>query len=145
MSRGGFIGLVTGLGYCWFKSPKKIVSGAIVGLLICFSLFFTTPEYWDEMNTIKQGKSESTADLRMYYWGCGWQMFLAHPLFGVGPNNFPWVIEQYEPPEGYHGRHHGSRPAHSLYFTLLSELGLVGAVLFFGMFISSCLLVRLIA
>ncbi len=58
-------------------------------------------------------------------------MFADNPVLGVGQGNFPWRIMEYEDREGYHGRFHGSRPAHSIYFTLLPELGIIGTVIFF--------------
>lgn len=133
MSRGGFVGFIPVAFYCWLRLPKKIVA-TIGAALFLFIVAIQLPEgYWEEISTITAGREESTADLRMYYWEIGWEMFLDNPILGVGPGNFPWRIEEYEPAEGRHGRHHGGRPAHSLYFTLLPELGLLGTGLFFAM------------
>ncbi|MGH8579635.1 MAG: O-antigen ligase family protein [Gammaproteobacteria bacterium] len=132
LSRGGFIGLVTVGLVCWLHSPKKVLSSVVIALMVAV-LYLTAPAtYWDEMSTIqKESTHEGTGGERWYSWKCGWQMFLDNPILGVGQGNFPWNFERYEPPEGNEGRFHGGREAHSIYFTLIPELGVVGTILFF--------------
>ena len=65
-------------------------------------------------------------------------MWLDHPVVGVGFENFNWNVGLYQPREGtgrlssapYLERDWTMTAAHSLYFTVLSEGGLVGSVLF---------------
>ena len=131
-SRGGFVGLASVGLYCWIKSPRKMVSSLLIGLFILIMSFAAPEKYWDEVKSIqKENIEEGTGATRWYTWQCGLRMFLDNPIFGVGQGNFPWNFERYEPPEGFKGRLHGGRAAHSLYFTLLPELGLVGTFLFF--------------
>ena len=60
-----------------------------------------------------------------------WKAFLDHPIIGVGPANIPWNIGKYQPPEDLKYRRGVSGMAvHSLYFTLIPELGLVGTFFF---------------
>jgi O-antigen ligase len=133
MSRGGFVGFIPVAFYCWMKLPRKMLA-AIAAVVFLSVIALQVPQaYWDEISTIGQGRDESTADLRVYYWERGWAMFLDNPILGIGPGNFPWRIIEYEPADGHHGRLHGGRPAHSLYFTLLPELGLIGTGLFAAM------------
>jgi len=130
-SRGGFVGLIPVVVYCWLRTRKKIKYTLILGIVLLGTMItFTPAEYWEEMETISEYQQESTAELRMYYWKCGWRMFKDNILFGVGPGNFPWNIYYYEDKEGKHGRYHGGRPAHSIYLTLLPELGLMGTIIF---------------
>ena len=130
-SRGGFVGLVTVGFYCWLKTPKKLISSLIIGVFIIIIGLAAPQKYWNEVKSIKEENiEEGTGATRWYTWKCGWRMFLDNPILGVGQGNFPWNFERYEPPEGYKGRLHGGRAAHSLYFTLLPELGIVGTVLF---------------
>jgi hypothetical protein len=64
----------------------------------------------------------------------------------VGPSNFQYNNMNYENPERVaKGRHVWGMVAHSLYFTLLPELGLVGTILFFSMIICSWLVLRRIS
>jgi len=60
-------------------------------------------------------------------------MFLDNPVIGVGQDNFPVRFADYEGDERLYGRTRMWRAAHSVYFTLLPELGLVGALIFFRM------------
>lgn len=132
LSRGGFIGLVAVGLFCWLNSPKKVLSSVVIALMVAV-LYLTAPAtYWDEMATIQnEGTQEGTGGERWYSWKCGWRMFLDNPIIGVGQGNFPWTFERYESPEGYQGRLHGGREAHSIYFTLIPELGVIGMILFF--------------
>jgi O-antigen ligase len=135
-SRGGFVGLVPPLLYCWYKSPRRISTAIVCALISLFLAVYVIPEsYWQEMKTIvEEGADRGTGGHRVYMWKCAWNMFLDHPLVGVGPGNYPVNLGEYEPPGGYYrGRSEVGRAVHSVYFTLLPELGLVGALLFFSM------------
>jgi O-antigen ligase len=57
-------------------------------------------------------------------------MFLDNPIFGVGQGNFPWAIGEYMGGRTWQTKSLAGRQAHSLYFTLLPELGLVGVMIF---------------
>lgn len=134
LSRGGFIGLVAAFFYCWYKTPRKIVGIILVSLLIGVIFFTASDEYFNDIKSIKEENvEEGTGATRWYYWKRGWLMYLDHPIIGVGQGNFPWNVHYYEPPDGFQGKFHGSRVAHSLYFTLIPELGLIGIFLFSGM------------
>ncbi len=135
-SRGGFVGLVAVAFYCWIRSPRKVLSIFVVILLISTMVYLAPEKYWTEMQTIVQEPQSlkgGTSQVRIYSWKAAWRMFLDHPIFGVGPGNFEWNFERYEPPEGLYGRTHGGRSAHSLYFTLMPDLGIPGIVIFLFM------------
>jgi O-antigen ligase len=51
---------------------------------------------------------------------------LDNPILGVGPGNIPWTIGQYEVVDDVVERSLAGRAVHSLYYTLLAELGLFG-------------------
>ncbi len=70
------------------------------------------------------GQSEDpSATIRRMAWDAGRRMFFEHPFIGVGAGNFPnvWATEYTDP---------GEKPlwknAHSLYYQLASEQGVVG-------------------
>jgi len=127
-SRGGFLGLVGVVFFSWLMTPKKFLTLAIGVIVLLIGYNLAPDEYKREMTTISQGTEESTGGERMYSWMCGIRMFADNPIFGVGSGNFPWRFAEYEPPEKWKGRSHGGRAAHSLYFTLISEFGLVGTI-----------------
>ncbi len=132
-SRGGFLGMVVVAGFCWLKSPRKVMTLVLALLLVCAVVALVPEKYWDErIGSIAEETSNQsgTAGSRLYTWGLGWRMFLSNPVFGVGPGNYPWNTHDYEPPETHKGQSFGGRAAHSLYFTLLPELGTAGVIIF---------------
>lgn len=134
-SRGGFLGLLAVGSYCWFYSPRKIMS-LILGMCLAGLVLIAAPqEYWDRINSITDDNTmeSGTAGQRMFTWGIGWEMFLDNPIFGVGQANFPWRIGEYMGGRTWQTKSLAGRQAHSLYFTLLPELGLVGVAIFGAM------------
>jgi O-antigen ligase len=132
-SRGGFLGLLAVGLCCGMRSRRKALSIVIMFLLASTLFCFAPKEYWQEIESIRTEASSSqrgTGQERIYSWRAAWRMFLDNPILGVGPGNFEWNFQKYEPPGGLYGRLHGGRAAHSLYFTLLPELGIIGTVLF---------------
>ncbi|HET9960909.1 MAG TPA: O-antigen ligase family protein [Nitrospiraceae bacterium] len=132
LSRGGFIGLAVVGTYCWMRSSRKIAAVLLVGLAVVFMLLMAPQEYWEEVQSITsdQTMETGTGGERLYSWGIGWDMFLGNPILGVGQGNYPWNVEEYEAGRTFNTRSLAGRQAHSAYFTLLPELGLVGTGIF---------------
>ncbi len=134
-SRGGFVGLVLLALFVFVVSPRrrKLVVSACLVLCILGVLLFAPPRFFDRMNSIETASAQGdTGFLRLYAWGMAWEMFLDHPIFGVGTNNYGIQAPNYENQEfaDQTGRYMWGRASHSIYFTLLSEHGLIGTVLF---------------
>ena len=142
-SRGGFVGLIATFIYCWLRTKKKVLTALVIILLAGFVVLVAPSSYWSEVRSIREeGTSKGTGAERVYTWGIGWHMFLDHPIMGVGQGNFPYVFKKYEfevtrSDEPFRGRSVAGRAAHSIYFTLLPELGLIGSMLFLGMVVIS--------
>ena len=102
-------------------------------------LIFAPEKYWEEMesSTSDQTLTVGTGAERLYTWGIGWEMFLGNPILGVGQGNFPWNFENYQGGDRFNTRSLAGRAAHSMYFTLLPELGTVGTGLFILMVLSN--------
>jgi probable O-glycosylation ligase (exosortase A-associated) len=142
-SRGGFVGLVCVIAYCWMRAKKKFALGALIGVLVLVALFVAPSSYWDRVQSIATEYSDvsagekqyGTGGQRIYAWKIGWQIFLDNPVVGVGQGNYPWHVGRTEDEMGvqWQERSLAGRAAHSLYFTLLPELGLVGTALFLAM------------
>lgn len=132
LSRGGFIGLAAVGFYCWLKSAKKGRAVLLVGTAVIFMLIFAPEQYWEEIQstTDERTLTVGTGAERLYTWGIGWDMFLGNPIFGVGQGNFPWNFEEYQGGERFNTRSLAGRAAHSMYFTLIPELGLAGLIIF---------------
>src|SRR5947208_6623035 len=133
-SRGGFVGLLAVALYCWLRSPKKLRSAVVIAALGLVVSLCAREGYWARIQSgWEEGVSAGTGEDRLYMWKFGWKMFLDNPVIGVGQGNFPARFGDYEGEERLYGRTRVWRVAHSLYFTLLPELGLVGAFIFFRM------------
>lgn len=135
LSRGGFVGLVATLLYCWYRSPKKISGIFVIGIMIACLFLFAPAKYIDEIRSIKDVSTQE--DERVYSWKLGWKMFLDNPIMGAGPGNYPMKAHLYQGEEagaqdktGVWRRHMWGREAHSIYFTLIPELGIPGVLIF---------------
>ncbi len=129
-SRGGFVGLCVMLPVILIMSRKKALGVLLVVAMVIFVSSIASPQYWDRMRTITNFDAEGVTSGRRYLWARAWDMFLDNPIIGVGPGNYPFRVAQYEPPEKLKGTSKAGKVCHSLYFTLLSELGIVGSLLF---------------
>lgn len=141
-SRGGFLGLVAVFLYCFIFSPRKKL-GLVLGAMLCLGgLLFIPESYWEEMGTISRDAANEdvgTGAHRKHLWATATNMFLSHPLFGVGIDNFQWNAGDYMPEEvrEKEGRSYAGTSAHSVYFTILAETGsagvlVVGAIVYFS-------------
>jgi len=128
-SRGGFVGLVGMSFVLWLFSKKKILSFFLILFLSGLLFVFAGEEYWAEINTTTNTE-EGTARGRIESWKSSWRMFLDNPL-GVGPGNFMVMFPEYQ--SDFFSRGMWGRVAHSLYFTLLPELGIVGIYIFLSL------------
>jgi probable O-glycosylation ligase (exosortase A-associated) len=126
-SRGGFVGLISVAFVAWLYSPKKIPSLIIMSLLALMIYAYAGDAYWARIATTTE-TNEGTAHGRILSWEAGWHMFLANPL-GVGGENFPVRFEEYQSGEFKRGM--WGRVAHSLWFTLIPELGIFGIIIYF--------------
>jgi len=137
-SRGGFVGLIAMLAFLWLISPRKLAILLALCILAVGAYNFAPQSYWKRMSTIQttdlsaHGRTddpdEGSAEERLKSWRAAWEMFKDHPL-GVGPGNFPIRFPEYQGKMfGEHGM--WGRQAHSLWLTLLSELGIPGTVLY---------------
>lgn len=125
-SRGGFVGLVCSMAVAWLFSPKKVLSAFLIMILAATVFIAGGDRYMNRLSTI-QDQTDSTATERILSWKAAWNMFLEHPL-GVGGNNFQIWFPFYQPPEMKRGMY--GRVAHSLWFTLIPELGVPGIIFF---------------
>lgn len=126
-SRGGFVGLLAVVLVLWLLSRRKILALVLVGILSISVYELAPSSYWNHVATI-QDTQEGTAKGRLDSWMSAWRMFKDNPL-GVGGGQFPIHFPEYQGNAfGAHGM--WGREAHSLWFSLLAELGIPGAILF---------------
>jgi hypothetical protein len=126
-SRGGLVGLVAMITVGWLLSRHKIRILFVIILATLAFFMYTSQEYKEEMSTMTDTQS-GTIHGRIITWEAAWDMFIDNPL-GVGGNNFPIRFQQYQSEEFTRGM--WGRVAHSLWFTLIPELGIPGIIIYF--------------
>jgi len=137
-SRGGMLGLGASLMMITIMSKKPMGNSIKITLFVLIFggliISFFPTAYIDDMANMTNTE-DNTADDRLWSWSIAWVMFLDNPIWGVGAGNYNWMNEFYaeQSPMWYEGRHILSgRAAHSLYFSVLPELGLLGVFLYFA-------------
>ena len=134
-SRGGFVGLASLAMFVLVVSPwkRKLLVSACLAAGVVGVVVLAPPAFWNRIKTIETAKNEGdTGFQRLYLWGMACRMFVDHPVFGVGTNNYGIQAPFYEDTKyaDESGTHMWGRVPHSIYLTLISEQGLVGTVLF---------------
>jgi len=137
-ARGAFISLCAVLLYIWYKFHNKIVISFALGLfaivvVIAAGFLFKQNLFWKEMATISRAHEEDTG--RKFLWNKALVMFTSHPIAGVGPGNFGFVLfsvttEEELEPRGVRLVQVYGRVVHNIYLQILAELGLLGAFSF---------------
>jgi O-antigen ligase len=137
-SRGGFVALVA---VALFYLSKTANRGKKVGLLMLgFVLMFALApnKFVSEVGSIRAdataNSASSTGTIRLFMWTTAVNAAADNPLFGVGAGNFPGVVGKYQPksgnwPPSFFRRDRSTQAAHSFYFKLLAEHGLIGILI----------------
>src|SRR6266513_3169679 len=139
-SRGAFIGLVAGIGpaFIWsgLKRPGHLLfSAGILALVIGLAI---PASVWERLSGIGKLTSESTiaeadpegsAAGRFEIQKVAWQIFVDHPVFGVGLGAYPLANASYAPELG-------RADTHNTYLNLAAELGLPGLALWCALVLS---------
>jgi probable O-glycosylation ligase (exosortase A-associated) len=137
-SRGGLLGLLVLAGYFFLKSNKK--GALILGFLVVGSIGLSLMDasWFERMNTITEASEDTSFMGRVIAWKLAILMAINDPLTGGGFDAVAYkptwtalmsqwdmlsFIETPYPKVGH--------VAHSIYFQVLGDLGIVGFALFF--------------
>jgi putative inorganic carbon (HCO3(-)) transporter len=139
-SRGAFVALAAGLLLMVVLRRPRFRTVAIGALLVALLLgVLLSSAYRDRIGTLGtstltgQVATSSDRSIRSRFSEnlAAVQMFADRPILGVGPNQYPLHYLEYSQYIGIDRRPEQRRP-HSLYLEALAELGIVGALVFFG-------------
>jgi O-antigen ligase len=129
-SRGGFLGLaVIALLILACVKGRRARNLTILASVAALVLSFATSEQILRLQGIVGAASgtarDNSAELRVEEWTLAWQLFLRHPLLGIGPSNFWYYSGYLLEDQGYGNPGHVT---HSLWMELLSSGGLAVTV-----------------
>lgn len=124
-SRGAFVGLLVMVTFLVVKTKNKLLMGLAILLLLPIGFSFMPQEWTDRMQSIEHYEKDTSAMGRINAWWFAYNLAVDRPLFGGGFGTFHWqLFYKYAPdPEDFHD-------AHSIYFEVLAEQGIVGFILF---------------
>jgi probable O-glycosylation ligase (exosortase A-associated) len=127
-SRGGLLGIMgvfAVYGYRRIKSKTLFFAIGAVAMLALLALAGISDRA--SGGAAEEGIDESAMG-RIYAWQAAFGMALAHPLTGVGIDNFYHNYFFYSP--HWDGRNHA---VHSLWFGVMAETGFLGLIVFIAM------------
>ncbi len=136
-SRGGATGLFVVLGIMLVRRPPKpaVLLSLLAAIILVFQ--FLPPNYLERLQTIPEALPGLGGDVRneVSFRGraseamVAWQMFLDHPILGVGPRNYQVYYQDYSRNLGLDPRRE-ERSAHDLFLEIAAQTGVVGLLIF---------------
>ena len=123
-SRGGFVAIVIMLGFLWWKSRGRLVTGLVLVVLIPVAIGFMPEKWLDRMRTIETYEQDASAMARLNAWETAFNVAKDRPLGGGFEMGTPSVFARYAPDPSV------PCAAHSIYFQVLGEHGFPGLGLF---------------
>jgi putative inorganic carbon (hco3(-)) transporter len=135
-SRGGVVALGTLCLLGWIRSRRKLAM-AVGGLVILAALALAVPDVtWSRFQQIQvTGRPQTGAEMstrtRVELWRGGLRMIEAHPLFGIGLDQFRAQIGYYNP--ALYEVSNRTYIAHNTYIHIAAEEGLPILCLFMAM------------
>jgi len=134
-SRGALLGVVAVVGML-FLQRFQLKLPAMIAVLLAAPIIFTAMNLSSRDNSglteAYQGELEDSAAHRLEAWETALSMAKARPITGVGNSNFGSLYRRFT---NYWRNREMS--AHSMWFQVLAELGIVGLALFIGMIATS--------
>lgn len=128
-SRAGALGIVFLVLLLIARKPKNLIYLPVVLALSPLIWMVIPQQYKARYETVDHLKNDLSYQNRVRSWEGGIAMFESNPLTGIGPGNYAIANgEKFWPSTG----RKVWLDAHSLYFKLLGELGLIGLVTFGG-------------
>ncbi|WP_179131072.1 O-antigen ligase family protein [Candidatus Entotheonella palauensis] len=136
-SRGGLVALAIALVIMLIRRPPRPMTLAAGLLVMLLALPWIPTEYTARITTIfdaasslvDEGQTDTAMQGRLSENLAGLQIFLDHPLLGVGLNNYPVHYRRYAQRIGLDLRHE-DRSAHNLYLQVAAETGILGLSMF---------------
>jgi putative inorganic carbon (HCO3(-)) transporter len=125
LSRSGWIGFLVALLTMAVLLPERrreiaLVGAGVVGILVVIGL---AGPIAGRLGGTEGGSPFETFFARVPIWAAAWAMFIQHPIFGIGVNNFGFLIQDYNADLDVN-------QAHNLFLNIAAERGILGIVTF---------------
>jgi O-antigen ligase len=136
-SRSTLLILVTSMAFMLLLAPGSMRFRIAVPILaggLIFVLFLTPPQYWEDMSTIINPHTESSAQSRFVINDATLEIINDYPA-GIGYNNYSLISMRYLPEEML--TELGSRDAHNSYLKVAAEFGIVGFLIWITVFFTT--------
>ncbi len=128
-SRSAALGIVFLVALLVFRKPKNLIYLPVLIALSPLVWMVIPQQYKARYETVDHLKGDESYQNRVLSWRGGIAMFESNPITGIGAGDYTYANGvKYWPGAG---RKHYLN-AHSLYFKLLGELGLIGIITFGG-------------
>lgn len=115
------------------KSAKIILSSILLSIVLLATFYI----YEISIATPRNIDRNESAQSRLDTWTQGINLFLKHPLFGVGFNSYKYALEKYNLADKVQINTRGSASNDSSLLFVLSTTGILGFGLFFSFIIST--------
>jgi O-antigen ligase len=131
-SRGGMISLAVAFGMFPLIVPamprlRKRLSVVMLAGVLAGSAYLVPAQTWHRLLSVGSELAGGTLTHRTVIWAAGWDVFREHPFLGVGAGAYgPSVLTRLDV----------AIVAHNTFFSVLVELGVIGALLMAGLLVS---------
>lgn len=127
-SRGALLAISAMVALLWWRGKSRVLGGILMALAGTLLVIFMPDRWGDRMSTIQEYQEDRSAMGRISAWWVAWGIGKNH-LFGVGfYPAVPDLFEKYSPyPEYVHA-------AHSIYFQVMGNHGMIGFLIFMALF-----------
>jgi len=111
-------------------SRQRIALLLTVSFFVCGALLFVPATSWERLSTTPNELTHGTYTGRTVIWRAGWEIFRAHPFFGIGANAFRLVVCRVLAEPIRLDEHDPAQPAHNTFLSVLVEQGVIGFAVF---------------
>jgi probable O-glycosylation ligase (exosortase A-associated) len=124
-SRGALLAIGAMLAFLWLRTRGKLVTGALMLIVLVAGLSFMPDKWFERMQTIESSNFDRSAQGRINAWWFAFHLANDHPVVGGGFRAFtPEAFQKYAPEPDFY------KDSHSIYFEVLGEQGYAGLLLY---------------
>lgn len=129
--RAGLLGLMIGIGLIVLLGNSKYRLAIIIAAIF---IFFISTQYADKMSIFnRESTIADSYDFRFEIWKDAFEIFKAHPFFGIGIGNYAEYVSLHNPDQYWVANNVYTAYDHpeSGYLKLLTEFGSIGFLAYF--------------